>query len=1183
MQNLLRHFIFIFAVIAVAVLLIYPPETRLRLSKDLNGGATLVYQVELKANEGKDTMDKMIELLKRRVDPQGVLEITMTQLGENRIEITMPLPNDRVRAMRKAYLDELAKLGEAPDSVGRLEGALKLDPAARDAELVKIAGSDTARLALLKKVAEAADTRARLTPAYDAAERTAQQLKATAASAAPEAKAAADAAYGAAQADLEARARALVEVELGQETIVRQLGASGASPTEVAKALELANQSKGYTDPETGKRESIPSPRQRALDAIRARNPGAVEQINAVIAKYDAFQEKRSTLDDPADLKRILRGAGVLTFRIAVRPGAVVDEDRLRTELRAGGAKAVRSSEVRWFKVNKEDGWFHDNRDAAALGADATGYFKSRYNMVADRGPDGALYLLLYDLPGKRLTPQDSQWGLASAYQDRDQQGRPNIAFKMDDLGAREMGNLTGANLEQPMAVLLDDEVYTAPNINSRIGQSGQIMGDFSTSEIQYVVRVLSAGSMAAKLSPEPVSESTIGPELGKDNLSRGLWAGVISFVLISAFMIAYYFSGGMVATIALAINLLLLLALMALMRAAFSLPGIAGIVLAFGMAVDANVLIYERLREELAKGEPLRLAIRVAYARALAPILDGNLTHLITCVVLGFFGTPEIRGFAITMSIGVLTTLFCQLYITRVIYYWLIDKVRIKRVTMLPLVWPWLQRAMTLRTDWMRLCPIFFTLSALLVAGSLVAVVGRGSELLDTVFRGGTRVTVQLKRDEATGAPMLAKRDEVQERIKRVVAADSTGVLRDLADPQILIIDPDTQNRSNRFVIQTTIQDSAAVSEALRKSFEGLLDQAVPLKFTGMDAALPDATATTLAGAPVYPILSPDLGDLLKRPGVKLDISDYMGGAVLVMDDLGPVHPTLAALEDRFRTMRSDRAFVEAQGRKSQLVVLQGSPASVESAALLVRDDSINFMKDSESQARWTNELKPSELKLAREALNREATFAAVERFDSTIARKFVSQAISAVVLSTIAIIIFVWVRFNSLRYSLAAIIATLHDCIVAVGAIAIAELLYKAAPGFCGTIGLLPFKIDLNVIAAVLTILGYSLNDKIVIMDRIRENRGKLPYATRSLINDSINQTISRTIMTGTTVFIASLVLYIVGGEALRAFAYSFIVGVVTGTYSSIAVAAPIVWSRKLDPTVQRTEPFGITPAAA
>jgi len=199
----------------------------------------------------------------------------------------------------------------------------------------------------------------------------------------------------------------------------------------------------------------------------------------------------------------------------------------------------------------------------------------------------------------------------------------------------------------------------------------------------------------------------------------------------------------------------------------------------------------------------------------------------------------------------------------------------------------------------------------------------------------------------------------------------------------------------------------------------------------------------------------------------------------------------------------------------------------------------------------------------------------ACVESFSAEIAATFRAQAIIAVLLSTLLVVIYVWVRFGSFRYSFAAILATLHDCLVAVGVIGFAEIFYDFAPATATAVGIMPFKLDLNIMAAVLTVLGFSLNDTIVIMDRIRETKGKMPHANRAIINDALNKTFGRTIITAGTTLFATLVLYLYGGEAIRGFAYSLTAGILVGIYSSIAIAAPLVWKERSEHTPGSTGP--------
>src|SRR5256885_1424023 len=210
------------------------------------------------------------------------------------------------------------------------------------------------------------------------------------------------------------------------------------------------------------------------------------------------------------------------------------------------------------------------------------------------------------------------------------QRGTPEISLEVNQRGGQLLGELAGRDVRDQMAVLLDDQVYTAPNLLSKISKSGQITGTFTDAEIRYIVRVLGAGSLQAKLSPEPISEMRLAPELGADNLRAGLRAGVISLIAISGFMIVYYFGSGVIAVVALLCNALLILGIMALANAAFTMPGIAGVILTFGMAVDANVLIYERMREEIQRGADARTAVRLGYDKAMASIVDGNVANLL-------------------------------------------------------------------------------------------------------------------------------------------------------------------------------------------------------------------------------------------------------------------------------------------------------------------------------------------------------------------------------------------------------------------------------------------------------------------------------------------------------------------------------------------------------------------------
>ena len=1176
MRHIVRNAFLVLVVAVLSVLAIIPPEAKLRRGKDLAGGTSLIYQVNVKAGDPPDTLSNMIELLKRRVDPSGQMEISMVPQGGSRIEITMPVAGDRAKRFRTQFEAELSQLAAGAMNPEQFDRVMGMVPEARAAELAKLAGTDAAQADLLKRAAEAFDAAAAARVAFQAKRASLERPIEEFTKALEEAQAKKEpedtikqitASVEAAQDALATAALEPAKAEKAFEQARAAAKATAISINEVRRVLDLPSQPRKYKDTATDKVLEIPSPRRRALARLTEAYPAAAAKLASAVARYDEYQANRATLEDPQDLIRLLKGAGVLDFRIGVKPGEASDEARLRQELREKGPRNVRSTEYRWYKLNKEDSWFESIESQQAMLAAPQDYFASRFRSVVDEF-DGQYYMLLYDVKGKRLTRAEGAWRCDSSRQSSDELGRPSIAFMMDALGAEKMGELTGTNLQNNMAVLLDDEVYTAPNINSKISKQGQIMGNFTSAEIRYVVRVLNAGSLAAKLSPEPISVSTVGPELGVDNLRRGLNAGAICFAAVTVFMVFYYFTCGGISIVALVLNALIILASMALNRAPFSLPAIAGVILTFGMAVDANVLIYERMREELGHGADLREAVRLGYQRALSSIVDGHVTILIVCVILGFTGTQEIKGFAITMSIGAVATLFTQLFVTRLLFAVLVDKLRWKKLSMLPIAVPAVQRMFTFDVDWMKYRFLFIGFSALLSVACVGTLVVRGSSVLDNEFLGGTKLTLRFK-DGPDGQPLTLKRAEVEERIQGLArkAAQATDPaqrqLEELRDAQIITVNPQGDGvTSSTFQIKSVLTNAELIQSALADAFREQLDVREALSFRGLDTAGD-------RDLPVRPIVTPRLADAIDRADRPLDVSAYLGGAAILVQDLRP--PTsIKALQDRIDITLTKPEFSESVSRKHRVVLLDGTAEAASGVVVLVHDDSISYLNDEQQ---WRAALKVPEWKLVVGALATPGTPASVEKFDASIAATFTAQAVIAVLLSSIGIVIYIWVRFNSIRYSLAAIATSLHDCLVAVGLIAMAELFVNAAPNAASTLGILPFKIDLNVIASTLTILGYSLNDTIVVMDRIREKRGKLPYASRAVINKAINDTLSRTVITGGTTMIASVVLYVYGGEAVRAFAFAFIVGVTVGTYSSIAVAAPIVWVRRVDPTAGGT----------
>lgn len=1168
MRNLGSSAIIILVAIALALWAVYPPDKTIRLGKDLAGGATLVYGVDVKPGE-TDVISRVVEVIKDRIDPNGVLEISIVAIGADRIEITMPLPTDEIKRLRANFEKSLEVFSSSQISIEEIDRAMALPPEARSARFTAIAAGDQVRADALALAALTFDelraARLRLTEAQTGVDSLRKlindHLAAAGASDDPQ-LVQWQAALPLAQQAVAAEIAIAAPLEIAYESQRIAAASSSVTAAEVRRALSLSNRPVRLVGKDK-KPVELESPRARALSEIRTLHPddATAKSLDSAIAEWNTYELNRRTLDDPADLIRMLKGAGVLSFRIAIAPGTYPDEQEARNQLRIGGPSRYRSGDAQWFKINKIESWVDTAENLETLKNPdlVPAYFASSYGAVVE-AYRGEFYMLNWDRRGLRLTQDDGEWSVSQAFQDADSFGRPAIAFRMDARGGAKLGALTEKNVNNKMSVLLDDEVYTSPNLQSRISDSGQISGNFSQTELSYIIRVLSAGSLAAKLSPEPISQNTLGPQLGADNLQRGLNAGLISLAITAGFMIVYYFGYGMVAVIALLLNSLLIMGAMALNQAAFTLPGIAGVILTFGMAVDANVLVYERMREELLKGEDLRTAVRLGYEKALSAIVDGNVTTLIVCVVLGFTGTPEIKGFALTLGIGLVTTLFSQLFVTRWIFTILVEKVRIRKMSMLPMAVPAVQKLFDLHIDWMRLRGFFYVLSFCFVGLGIFFIVVEGRNLLAAEFRGGTSVTIVTKSEG--GQSVTLTRAQVAERIKAIAdAAPSDAPLKQFSTAEIAVVNPQSDGvTSNTFTIKTLLTSAELVQTAVATAFADVLDVRVPISFTGADGNL-----TPGRGAPVFALVGGSLGEAIDRPEVTDRIPpDFEGAVAIVLTDIQPPIST-AELSDRIMLARSRPEFAEAAGRQQRVVVIEGTEAAATSAVVMVQDSRIDHFDE---EARWNVQVRDLEWTLARAALTESQTLASVQSFGSAIAATFRAQAIIALLISSLLVVVYIWVRFGSIRYAFAAMATTAHDCFVSIGMVGAAAWVYHEYPSLANSLNLLPFKIDLNVIAAILTILGYSLNDTVVVMDRVRENRGKLPYASRAVINASINQTLSRTVITGGTTFVSCIVLYSIGGEGVRVFAFTMIVGILVGTFSSIAVAAPLVWSREADP---------------
>ena len=738
------------------------------------------------------------------------------------------------------------------------------------------------------------------------------------------------------------------------------------------------------------------------------------------------------------------------------------------------------------------------------------------------------------------------------------------------------MSRLTGPHVGQQMAIVLDGQVYTAPNLNSQIGNSGIIEGQFGPEDINYLIRTLAAGSLSAQLSDRPISMNTIGPSLGRDNLERGRTAFILSVIVTASIMLVYYFFAGFIANVALLINAIMIFGTMAFIQGTFTLPGIAGMALAVAMAVDANVLIYERIREELVNNhEDLRTAIRLGYSRAMNAIIDGNVTHLITCVVLMYTATTEVKGFALTMILGVIATLFTALFVTRVLYTFYTEYFGVRSLPMLPTVFPAIHRALEPHVNWISKRHIFYAGSAALSLVSLVLVFSLGSRLLDTEFRGGMSMTLQT-RDAAGDEPadsennLLLKRQDVERRIHAIGenAGEARPALWELRNASVVTVGESGPDfTASRFQVKVTnppgSQGEATITDevqaAIVEEFREVLEIIPSLRFDGSDQYESGAFAHA---ANTYPIEEPLLGANIGQPQHTQSVRSALGGVAIVLRNVDPP-VTPKAVEDRIAASAHRPGLLEACRAEARRV-WPGAGRSEQSQRRVSnagdRGAGLRARSAQGGLRTLDTQLAATEWKLAVTALARGASLQEVASFSPAIASTLAANALVAVILSLLGMLVYIWARFGSLRYSVATIVAVSHNVIVCLGAIALTH--HIAGLGFAQRLGLDEYRIDLNVIAALLTIIGYSLNDTIVILDRIRENRGKRLFATAAIINTSVNQTFSRTILTGGSTILASIILFALGGTGIQPFAYTFLVGLVIGTISSVTIAAPLVY---------------------
>ncbi len=594
---------------------------------------------------------------------------------------------------------------------------------------------------------------------------------------------------------------------------------------------------------------------------------------------------------------------------------------------------------------------------------------------------------------------------VANAAQDFDERGKVAIKMNMDKIGTSIWAKMTTKNVGKPIAIVLDNIVYSAPNVNDAITTgNSSISGNYSLKTAQDLAQILESGKLPAPA--KIVAEQQVGPTLGAASIQGGAMAFGIAFLVIFALMLLYFNTGGWVANIALILNLLFTIGILSALGFTLTAPGIAGLVLTIGMAVDTNVIIFERIKEELTKGKSYQLAVADGYKRSMSPVLDAHVTTLLTAIILAYFGLGPVLGFATTQIIGILLSLFCGILVSRLItdiytsknrhfqYFTAISRGVFKNANF----------------KFIEFRKYAYILSVVVLIGGIASFFNGFDEGVE--FAGGRSFTV--KFDKAVNI------EEVRNDLKAVFGEAP------------IIKTVDTKNQIN-----------ITTSYKIKDQGNNIDQEVESLLFKGLSKQLPAGTTY--------------------------------------------------------------KEFDEQYKQQQQKVL----PS--------ISDD-----------------LK--------------------------------AGATKATLFALIAICLYIFIRFRDWRYSLGTIFSLLHDVFVT---LIVFSFLRNFVP--------FPLEIDQHFIAAILTVIGFSMNDTVIVYDRIREDSHLMKgQDNATIINKAINQTLSRTVMTSLTVFLTILILFIFGGEVTRGFAFAMLIGVITGTYSSIFVAAPVLVD------FAKNKPLGTEPKA-
>ena len=623
----------------------------------------------------------------------------------------------------------------------------------------------------------------------------------------------------------------------------------------------------------------------------------------------------------------------------------------------------------------------------------------------------------IFELYAIRTTGQNGRAPLegevvTEAKDEFDQYGNPVVTMKMNTEGARKWAALTEANVNHCVAVVLDNLVYSAPNVMNKIdGGNTQISGNFTTTETKDLANVLQSGKMPAPASI--IQEDIVGPTLGAQSIQAGFISCIVAFIVLMLYMVLMYgVREGMVANCALILNFFFTFGILTSLGAALTMSGIAGMVLTLGMAVDANVLIYERTKEEMRSGKNISAAVAAGYSNAFSAIFDSNVTTILTGVILYNFGTGPIKGFATTLIIGIVCSFFTAVWLTRIAYEHFLNRGKWQDLTFTT---KFSQNMMKgTKYNFMGNYKKSFVAFGVFLVIVLASFAIRGlSQSID--FTGGRNYKVEFVKQVEP------------EAVKAAIVKQFEANNKDGEAINVTVIAIGTEGNNVRVSTNFNINDNSSAADA---QIESLLYQAF------VDGGMVDKTVTEEAF---------------------LDRDNRAGGSIVSSQKVGPA-----------------------------------------------------------------------------------------------IASDILRGAVLSVLFAIVVIFVYILIRFRNVAYSVGSIVALTLDTVLVIG-------MFSLCYGWIG----FSLEVDQTFIGAILTVIGYSINDKVVIFDRIREVFKNCPKRDRQRIfNDALNSTLARTINTSVSTFIVLLVIFVLGGDSIRAFAFAMMLGVIIGTSSSLFIAAPTAY---------------------